>query len=462
MKQFDDIDLNLLRKYSRQGPRYTSYPPAPLFTPSFGHKEYLEEIRTTNTTNSASDLSLYFHLPFCDTLCYFCGCTMQITRSRSQISEYNDYLKKEIDLIAPRIAKNRRVRQLHWGGGTPSYLNPDEIRMVGGYIRKHFNYADDIEAGVEVDPRELTRDHMQAFREAGFNRVSMGVQDFDLKVQETVNRVQPESITRDAVRWSRELDFRSINMDLIYGLPYQTLASFEKTIDTVLDIRPDRIAVFHYAHVPWMKKHQKVMPENAMPSSEEKLEIFKMTIEKLIAAGYWNIGMDHFALYDDELASAQREHTLYRNFQGYSTKAGCDLYGFGMSAIGQFSNTYHQNVKSIPEYYERIDAGLPATHVGYRMTDDDHIRKEVIMSIMCDLELNIPAIEKRFTIVFEDYFKDALGKLQEFVDDGLVKLTHDRITVQGVGRLIIRNIAMCFDPYIETMTKEKPVFSKTV
>jgi oxygen-independent coproporphyrinogen-3 oxidase len=462
MKQFDKIDLNLLRKYSRQGPRYTSYPPAPLFTPSFGPNEYLDEIERTNSANSASDISLYFHFPFCDTLCYFCGCTMQITHSRDQISEYNKYIKREIDLITPKVCKNRKVRQLHWGGGTPSYLNPDEIRSVGQHIRDRFNFADDIEAGVEVDPRELTRDHMAAFREAGFNRVSMGVQDFDPKVQKAVNRVQPESTTLDAVRWCRELGFASLNMDLIYGLPYQTLASFEKTIDKILEIRPDRIAVFHYAHVPWMKKHQNVLPEDAMPSSEEKLEIFKMSIEKLMAAGYWNIGMDHFALYDDELAKAQRDHTLYRNFQGYSTKAGCDLYGFGMSAIGQFTDSYQQNVKSIPEYYKRIDANQPATYVGYRMTADDHIRKEVVMSIMCDMKLNIPTIEKRFEISFITYFDQALIKLKEFVDDGLVTITPETIQVNGVGRLIIRNIAMCFDAYIENMMKEKPVFSKTV
>ena len=462
MKQFDKIDLNLLRKYSRQGPRYTSYPPAPLFTPSFGPKEYMDEIERTNSAGSVSDISLYFHFPFCDTLCYFCGCTMQITHSRDQISEYNDYIRKEIDLIAPKVSKKRKVRQLHWGGGTPSYLNPDEIRSVGQHIRDSFNFSDDIEAGVEVDPRELTRDHMAAFREAGFNRVSMGVQDFDPKVQKAVNRIQPESITLDAVRWCRELGFASLNMDLIYGLPYQTLASFEKTIDKILEIRPDRIAVFHYAHVPWMKKHQNVLPEDAMPSSEEKLEIFKMSIEKLMAAGYWNIGMDHFALYDDELAKAQREHTLYRNFQGYSTKAGCDLYGFGMSAIGQFSDSYQQNVKSIPEYYKRIDANQPATHVGYRMTADDHIRKEVVMSIMCDMNLNIPKIEKRFGISFDTYFEQAMIKLKEFVDDGLVTITAETIQVNGVGRLIIRNIAMCFDAYIESMMKEKPVFSKTV
>lgn len=462
MKQFDHIDLNLLRKYSRQGPRYTSYPPAPVFSSAFGPQTYLDEIDKTNRSDAAADLSLYFHHPFCDTLCYFCGCTMLVTRSRSQISEYNSYLEKEIDIIAPRIAKNRKVSQLHWGGGTPSYLTPEEIRHLGALTRARFNFAEDIEAGVEVDPRELTFDHMQAFREAGFNRASMGVQDFDLQVQKAVNRVQPESITRDAVKWCRELGFRSINLDLIYGLPFQTLASFEKTVDIVLDISPDRIAVFNYAHVPWLKKHQKLLLEETMPSPEMKLEIFKMTIEKLIAAGYWNIGMDHFAKYDDEMARAQREHTLYRNFQGYSTKAGCDLYGFGMSAIGQFNESYQQNVKTIGDYYKMIDAGTLATHAGYYMTPDDHIRKAVIMGLMCDLELDKTAIENKFNISFDNYFSDALVKIQEFMDDGLVSIGNSKITVHGLGRLVIRNIAMCFDAHIEKMMKEKPVFSKTV
>ncbi|MDE3057838.1 MAG: oxygen-independent coproporphyrinogen III oxidase, partial [Bacteroidota bacterium] len=333
MKQFESVDVEILRKYDRPGPRYTSYPTAPVFTPSFGPKEYREEIVLSNAAEESSDLSLYFHFPFCDTLCYFCGCTMLVTHSRDRIREYNAYLKKEIDFVAPLISKKRKVIQLHWGGGTPSYLDPDEIRDMGNYIRERFNYADDIEAGVEIDPRGLTFEHMQALRASGFSRVSMGVQDFELKVQNAVNRVQPEEITRDAVTWSRQLGFKSINLDLIYGLPLQTFASFEKTVDTVVNIAPERIAVFNYAHVPWLKPHQKLIHHEDLPAPETKLHIFKMATEKLLDAGYWNIGMDHFAKQTDELAIAQRNKTLYRNFQGYSTKAGCDLYGFGMSAI---------------------------------------------------------------------------------------------------------------------------------
>lgn len=462
MKQFESIDVRLLKKYSGQGPRYTSYPTAPVFSPSFGPKEYTEEIRNTNSDGSSADLSLYFHFPYCDTLCYFCGCTMLVTHDHNNIVNYNTFLKQEIELVAPLISPNRKATQLHWGGGTPSYQEPDEIRNIGSFIKNHFRFADDIEASVEIDPRGLTYEHMKALRDSGFNRVSMGVQDFNKKVQEAVNRIQPESITRGAVNWSRDLGFTSINLDLIYGLPYQTLKTFEETVEKVIDISPDRIAVFNYAHVPWLKPHQKVIKAETLPTVEEKLEIFKMTIEKLVDAGYWNIGMDHFAKATDEMTIAQKNKTMYRNFQGYSTKAGCDLYGFGMSAIGHFQNTYHQNIKTVNEYCKTIGEGNVATAVGYRMTADDHIRKDVIMRIMCDMELDIPAMEERHKIDFQKYFAPSFDKLQTFVEDGLVTIEPTKITVHGLGRLVIRNIAMAFDAYIDQMMKEKPIFSKTV
>ncbi|HLP17355.1 MAG TPA: oxygen-independent coproporphyrinogen III oxidase [Bacteroidota bacterium] len=462
MKQFESVDIGLLRKYSGPGPRYTSYPTAPVFTPEFGPREYSQAIEETNHAENTSPLSLYFHFPYCDTLCYFCGCTMLVTNHREQIREYNEYLKKEIEMIAPRIGRHRTVSQLHWGGGTPSYLDPDEIRDVGLFIRNRFRFDEDIEAGVEIDPRGLTIDHMKALKESGFNRVSMGVQDFNLKVQEAVNRVQPESITRDAINWSRDLGFHSVNLDLIYGLPYQTIDTFAETVDKVIDIAPDRLAVFNYAHVPWLKPHQKLILPETLPSLEQKLEIFKMTIEKLVAAGYWNVGMDHFAKQTDELAMAQKNRTLYRNFQGYSTKSGCDLYGFGMSAIGQFRDTYQQNQKTVRDYFKALDAGMIPTHLGYRMTADDHIRKDVIMKLMCDMELNKAEIERAHSIVFDEYFASSLPKLGQFIEDGLVTHTRDAIHVHGMGRIIIRNIAMCFDAYIDKLMAEKPIFSKTV
>jgi len=333
---------------------------------------------------------------------------------------------------------------------------------MGEYIRKSFRLDPAAEMSVEIDPRELEREHLVALRDAGFNRMSMGVQDFDAQVQEAVNRVQPEAVTRRVYDWARELGFTSINLDLIYGLPFQTLASFATTVNKVIEFGPDRIAAFNYAHVPWLKPHQKLIRPEDLPSPERKLEILKLTIEMLCSGGYEYIGMDHFAQPADELARAQKSKTLYRNFQGYSTKSGADLYGFGMSAISHFRESYAQNTKNIPEYFGALDGGRLATHVGYRMTEDDQIRKHVIMRLMCDLELDRRQVERKFGIVFDSYFASSLAALGQFVDDGLVALDDDTITIIGSGRLLLRNIAMCFDAYLESMAKNKPVFSRTV
>jgi oxygen-independent coproporphyrinogen-3 oxidase len=455
------IDFDVLKRFNQQGPRYTSYPTAPVFTPEFTAEDFKNEIIATNENNDRP-LSLYFHFPFCAKLCYFCGCTMRVTHDRKLISQYNDYIKRELDIIAPLVSRERKVVQMHWGGGTPSYLLPDEIREIGNYIKERFNLDPEIEASVEIDPRNMVRDHIEAFAEAGFNRTSFGVQDFNLQVQQAINRVQSEEITRQVVIWAREFGFQSVNLDLIYGLPYQTLETFSETVDKVIDISPDRVAVFNYAHVPWLKKHQAVMNQDAMPSPDQRLAILEMTSEKLADAGYEYIGMDHFAKPTDELAIAQKEGTLYRNFQGYSTKAGADLYAFGMSAISQFENIYAQNHKDFKAYYAAIDAGKPATNVGYRMTADDHVRKEVIMQLMCDLELDKREIERKFGVNFEEYFRDDIPKLDQFIREGLLVIEPDKIRVLGSGILIIRNIAMCFDAYLEEMMRTKPVFSKTV
>lgn len=455
-------DLELLRKYNQPGPRYTSYPTAPLFSEDFTDEDFVAEISATNSAGEASDLSLYLHFPFCEKLCYFCGCNMRVSHDRELIANYNRYVKKEIELLLPRISRERRVAQMHWGGGTPSYLLPEEIADIGSFIRRNFEFTADAEASIEIDPRGLSRDHVEAFRECGFNRVSMGVQDFELEVQKAVNRIQSEEITRRAIDWSRDAGFSSINLDLIYGLPHQTPESFAETVEKIIHISPDRIAVFNYAHVPWLKKHQNLIKAEDLPTAEERLQILGATIERLTQSGYQYIGMDHFAKKTDELAVAQNNGTLYRNFQGYSTKAGCDVYAFGISAISQFKDIYAQNVKNIHDYYARIDAGRAATYVGYRMTEDDHIRKETIMQLMCHLTVGKREIEKRFNIDFDDYFADELRKLDVFRDDGLLRITGDSIDVEGRGKLIIRNIAMCFDAYLEKMTAEKPVFSKTV
>ncbi len=459
--QFENIDTGLLKKYSRPGPRYTSYPTAPVFSSDFTAEDYIAEMERSNAAEDAPPLSLYFHIPFCDTLCYFCGCNMMVTRDRKKINTYVQYVKKEMDLLRPYIREDREVVQIAWGGGTPTYLNPDEIRELAAHTQKLFPFSENIEAGVEIDPREMTRDHLVALKEGGFNRVSMGVQDFNPKVQKAVNRIQPEDMTREVLDWARDLGFESINLDLIYGLPFQTVETFEETLARIIDIDPDRIAVFNYAHVPWMKKHMSLIKAEDLPTPEEKLRITVRTLEMLNDAGYRYVGMDHFAKPDNELAVAQANRSLYRNFQGYTTHAGADIYGFGITSIGQFDRMYAQNLKTLPEYYEAMDAGRPATHVGYRLSDDDLLRRDVIMTLMCDFELDKRAIERKYDIVFDEYFADAYPRLEELVRDGIVQITPDRITTSEMGILVIRNVAMAFDAYLPEQL-EKQLFSKTV
>ena len=456
-----EMDLNKFKKYDKPGPRYTSYPTAPQFNDAFTGKNYVDEIIKTNNSKDHPDLSLYFHLPYCDTLCYFCGCNMLITRNRDRINEYINYLKKEIDLLKKYLSPNRKITQHHWGGGTPTYLNPDEITRLTSYINKSFDFKEDSENSCEIDPRELTKAHLEALRTNGFNRISMGVQDFNEKVQKAVNRIQPEDITRQTVDWVRELEFKSINLDLIYGLPFQTVEAFADTVQKIIDISPDRIAVFNYAHVPWMKKHQEIIKKEDLPAPEEKIEILKNTIEMLTGAGYEFIGMDHFAKPDDELSVALREKKLYRNFQGYSTNAGTDLYAFGITSISQLNNIYAQNFKTEKEYYKALDDGLVPTAKGYSLSDDDHIRREVIMRIMCDFELNYKSIEDKFQIDFKKYFANGLENLKAFEGDGLITVSNDGFKIKDMGRLLIRNIAINFDGYIERK-EDKAKYSRTV
>lgn len=456
-----DINLDLIKKYDKPGPRYTSYPTAPQFNEKFTADMYLDEIIKTNTKNEMPDLSLYYHIPYCDTLCYFCGCNMLVTRNRDRIKEYVKYLKNETDLLRTYINPNRKVAQLHWGGGTPTHLNPDEISDLVGYIAKSFKFSDNIEAGCEIDPRGLTYEHLQALRDGGFNRISMGVQDFNERVQNAVNRIQPESLTRQVVEWVRELGFSSINLDLMYGLPFQTLETFKKTVETVIDISPDRIAVFNYAHLPWLKKHMGLIKAEDLPKPEEKLQILKMTIELLTNAGYVFIGMDHFAKPNDELSIALREKKLYRNFQGYSTNAGTDLYGFGVSSISQLERIYAQNLKTEKDYYSLLNNETLPIVKGYYLSDDDILRRYVIMRIMCDFELTFADVESKFNINFKEYFKNALNNLKEAEEDNLLIINNNKISITEMGRLLIRNIAMNFDGYIERK-EDTGKYSRTV
>ena len=458
----DKTVFNLIKKYDVSGPRYTSYPPAPIFTPDFTREDFAEAMFQTENRPGSPDLSLYVHFPFCDTLCYFCGCTTIVTRNREHLAEYLPYLKKEIDLLAPALSPERRVVQMHWGGGTPTYFSPEQIENIGGYIRQAFKFAGDAEVSVEVDPREITRDHLRALRNVGFNRISLGVQDFNPIVQKAVNRTQSEMVTRDAIAWSRELGFESLNVDLIYGLPSQTVESFSETLDKIIEIAPERIAVYNFAYVPWIKKHQTLIHTEDLPSPDTKIGMLTTTIAKLTAAGYVYIGMDHFARPDDELAMAQRTKKLHRNFQGYSTKAGTDMYGLGMSSISHFGTAYAQNEKTLREYYHAVEVGRFATHVGYRMTPDDILRKRVILRLMCDLSLNKREVEDAFGVKFDEYFADAMVKLMPLVDDQLITVSQNDLVVTPQGRLFLRNIAMCFDAYLSDKPKQQPLYSKTV
>lgn len=457
MKSPFAVDIELIKKYSQPGPRYTSYPTAPQFTDRFGAGDFVDSLQHTRQLNRP--LSLYFHIPFCAKLCYFCGCTMLITRNRPRMREYVDYLIREIEMFAT-LTGGRPVTQIHWGGGTPTYLEPSEILRLAEATNRHYNIAPGAEVSVEVDPRETTRAHFEALRAGGFNRVSMGVQDFHQATQKAVNRVQPEAMTRGLVALGREMGFESVNLDFIYGLPFQTRATFAPTLEKLIDIQPDRIALFNYAHVPWMKKHQNVIKEETLPTADERLRILKMAIEQLTAGGYVFIGMDHFALPDDSLSRALRTKTLYRNFQGYSTHADCDLIAHGMSGISQTDDVYAQNTKELPDYYRALESGLPATERGYRLDADDQLRRHVIMHLMCDFSLDFASVERAFDIQFESYFDDALARLDTFVLDGLITIKERKIAVTDMGRLLIRNIAMPFDRYLQEKPSQK--FSRTI
>ena len=453
-----NVDLDLIRKYDRPGPRYTSYPTAPHFADDFLLVDWEAHISNNNRTGERP-LSLYFHIPFCDTLCWFCGCTMLISRQQGPIDQYVDYLFREIDLYASRLHPDREVVQIHFGGGTPTHMTPDQIRLVGDRLRSTFRIADDAEISIEMDPRGLSREHLGALAEAGFNRASLGVQDFDLKVQQAVNSVHDEALVSNLLKEIREAGFKSLNLDLIYGLPHQTVASFENTIQTILGFEPDRLAVFSYAHVPWMKPHQNLIREEDLPAPEEKLGMLKLTIETLTRSGYEYIGMDHFAREDDELTVAQLSGTLQRNFQGYSTRAGTDIYAMGMSSISQLPFCYAQHTKDLPSYYEAIDAQRLPVAKGIALTEEDAVRRDVIMRLMCDMALDYEAMSNRLGIDFQSEFSDELAQMSPFEEDGLIERSSSGFQVTPQGRLFIRNIAMTFDAYLE---ESHARFSRTV
>lgn len=455
-----EINFDVIAKYDTSGPRYTSYPTAPQFTDAFTAKDLEREIEITNAAKEAPPLSLYFHLPFCESVCFFCGCNVTFTSDHKRPVSYTDLLIQEMDMVAPRIARDRRVTQIHWGGGTPTFFSPDQLRRLHEATCARFSLAEDAEVGLEVDPRETTSDHLKTLQELGFNRLSMGIQDFDPQVQQAVNRIQSETITRGIIDEARGRGFQSISVDLIYGLPFQTEKKFANTLERIVDLNPDRIAIFNFAYLPEMIRHQKAIRADAMPTPHEKLAILRHAIQMLTESGYRYVGMDHFAKPGDELCRSQDEGKLYRNFQGYTTHAGCDLYAFGVSAIGQIGCVYAQNQKNIHRYETAIHNNHLATMRGIRLTHDDLLRREIIMRLLCDFTLNIHAVAQKHQINFESYFTDAIHSLKPMEADGLITRENGRIIVTPTGRLLIRNICMSFDAYLGKKTDQK--FSRTV
>ncbi|WP_096462785.1 oxygen-independent coproporphyrinogen III oxidase [Sulfurifustis variabilis] len=450
------FDPALLARYDKSGPRYTSYPTAVQFHPGFDEQAYRAQAAATNR-GEGRPLSLYVHLPFCARLCFYCACNKIVTKNRSRAAPYLERLHEEIALQGALFDPARTVDQLHWGGGTPTFIADDEMRALMRATREHFRLRDDDrgEYSIEVDPREVRPGTLALLRELGFNRLSLGVQDFDPKVQAAVNRIQSEEQTLGVLREARALGFRSINMDLIYGLPHQTVASFTRTLETVIAASPDRLSVFNYAHLPELFMPQKRIRAEDLPSPQAKLDILQATIERLTASGYEYIGMDHFARPDDELAVAQRSGSLYRNFQGYSTHADCDLVGLGITAIGKIGETYSQNVRTLEEYDARIDAGRLAVFRGIELDADDRLRRDVITGLICHFTLDIPAVERTHGIRFAEYFAPELATLAGMAEDGLVALSPGRIDVLPAGMLLVRNVCMVFDKYLRRQQEQR-------
>jgi oxygen-independent coproporphyrinogen III oxidase len=460
MREELSVSEEFVGRYNRPGPRYTSYPTAPVWTESFGPNDFEQAMDAAE--KKQSPVSLYMHLPFCESLCLFCACNVIIRKDKSGTPPYLDLLKKEIDHISGGVSRERQVTQFHWGGGTPTYLSPEQIEDLFTYAKERFAFSPDAEIGIEVDPRVTSRAHLDVLRKLGFNRLSMGVQDFKLEVQQAINRVQPYEQTKDLIQYSRELGFDSINVDLIYGLPYQTAESFTHTVEQVVTLSPDRIAMFSYAHVPWLKKQQGAFVGH-LPEGMLKFDIFRNGLLAFLEAGYLYIGMDHFAKENDELAISQRNRTLHRNFQGYTTKAGADLYGMGITAISGIQGTYAQNFREMDAWQKSVTERGIATMRGYRLSQDDIIRREVISRLLCHTIIVKDEISQQFQINFDEYFAPELAQLKLPQEDGLVVPSEREIRASWLGRIFIRNLAMIFDPYLEKQQlAARPLFSKTL
>ena len=455
------FDAELIARYDGRGPRYTSYPTAPQFTDAFTANDYRDFAQRSNATNTP--LSLYVHIPFCESLCYYCGCNKIVTRNQARVSRYLEDLHREIDMQAELFAPSRRVEQLHLGGGTPTYLGAEQMAELMDKLASRFQFAapHEREFSIEVDPRTVTGASLETLADLGFNRLSLGIQDFDAAVQNAVNRVQSEAAVAELLTTARRSNFKSISFDLIYGLPLQTTAGFDKTLQSVIDMRPDRLAVYNYAHLPSRFKGQRMIDAAHIPEPETKLEILQLTIERLCDAGYSYIGMDHFALPDDDLVRARNNHTLQRNFQGYSTHKRCDLIGLGVSSIGNVGNSYSQNSITTMEYELLIESGRLPVRKGLAIDDDDVLRADVIQALMCYDQLDFDEFGKRHNISFRDYFVDELMRLETLAEDRLIEIDDSGITVTACGRLLMRNIAMQFDRHLnKTANSER--FSKAI
>jgi oxygen-independent coproporphyrinogen-3 oxidase len=457
--------VDLLERYDRPGPRYTSYPTAVEFHEGVTERTYRERLALANGTPTAP-LSAYVHLPFCEERCSYCGCNVVITRHREVAARYLDVLCREVELLAAALPDRRTISQLHLGGGTPTYYDADQLEAFVARFLAHFTLTPDAEVGVEIDPRVTSEEQLSRLASLGFNRVSLGVQDFTPKVQEAVRRVQGYDLTRRLVEHSRAAGYTSVNIDLIYGLPYQEEEGFSRTLQQVIALRPDRVAVYSFAFVPWMRAHMKHLPQDALPGPALKLRLLALAIEAFGAAGYRQIGMDHFALPGDELSRAVENRSLYRNFMGYTVQSARDMVALGVSGIGDVQGTFVQNTKKLPEYYQAVESGYFPIERGYALDADDLVRRDVIASLMCNFHLDMAGVERRFDIDFAEYFARELFELTgpgSPEADGLVRIAPGAIEVTPLGRLFVRNVCMVFDRYLRARTSgPKPVFSRTV
>jgi len=446
------FDPALIKRLTQSGPRYTSYPTADRFSGSFGYRDYLKAVADLRTRNSARALSLYVHIPFCDTACYYCACNKIVTKQRDKAGVYLSYLKREIEMQGRLFSGMNHIEQLHFGGGTPTYLSDSQMEELMLHLRRSFQFAPDAvgEYSIEVDPRSVTRERIHSLRRQGFNRISLGVQDYDAEVQKSINRVQPEHDTQAIIEAAREANFRSVSIDLIYGLPKQDLGTMAQTLAKIIEAKPDRIAAYNYAHLPHLFKSQRRISEAELPSVDTRLAMLGLCIGTLGAAGYVYIGMDHFARPDDDLAIAQVQGRLHRNFQGYSTHPDADLVACGVSAISSVGATYSQNVKTLEAYYDLLDANELPIERGICLSMDDALRRAIIQMLMCQFELSIPAIEQAYPISFAEYFASELDKLAVLERDGLVTFDGEWLSVTPKGRVLICNVCMVFDRYLGT------------